>query len=321
MLARGNHKSAQEEPEIVEQLLAKDVAHGFSMVTPRELVPQIPGAMVQPVGLAKQWTMGENGDRKIKCRITQDSSYSKTSKEPPMSINSRIDMEQCPEMVHGWALPRIIHFIVAPRLKWPSNTIFMSKHDCSDACRRMAHSALAVAQTIATCLAHAFVHFRMTFGGSPNPPTWCDFSEISACAKTGTRPNSEVPPSQTHQSQRGWTPQSPMPRAGRWQHLCRQSRLGKSMCLSMTQSMLSPTRSTATCSSPCHAHHQETTRGRSRAHPETSHPLAHQASGQRIASRTADYPGLAPRHTAPPSVTTRRQAHRLEIVTGTNDQD
>ncbi len=150
------------------------------MVITRELVRKIPGAMVQPVGLAKQWTMGENGDRKIKCRITQDSSYSKTSKEPPMSINSRIDMEQCPEMVHGWALPRIIHFIVAPRLKWPSNTIFMSKHDCSDACRRMAHSALAVAQTIATCLAHAFVHFRMTFGGSPNPPTWCDFSEMVA---------------------------------------------------------------------------------------------------------------------------------------------
>ena len=52
MLARGNHKSAQEEPEIAGQLLAKDVAHGFSMVIPRELVPQIPGAMVQPVGLA-----------------------------------------------------------------------------------------------------------------------------------------------------------------------------------------------------------------------------------------------------------------------------
>ena len=180
MLARGNHKSAQEEPDIVEKLLTKDVVHGFSMVIPIELVPLIPNAMVQPVGLAKQWTLDEDGNRMIKYRITQDLSYSETSKESPMSINSRIDMDQYPEMVYGWALPRIIHFIVALRLAAPKRTIFIAKYDYSDAYRRMAHSALAVAQTITTCLAYAFVYFRMTFGGSPNPPTWCNFSEMVA---------------------------------------------------------------------------------------------------------------------------------------------
>jgi hypothetical protein len=113
MLVRGNHKSAQDEPAIVEKLLTKDVVHGFSMVIPIELVPLIPNAMVQPVGLAKQWTLDEDGNRIIKYRITQDLSYSETSKDFPMSINSRIDMDQYPEMVYGWALPRIIHFIVA----------------------------------------------------------------------------------------------------------------------------------------------------------------------------------------------------------------
>jgi hypothetical protein len=94
MLQLGNHKSAQEEPEIAaEQLLSKDVAHGFSMVIPMELVPLIPHAMVQPVGLAKQWTLDEKGNRKIKHRIAQDLSHSETSKEEPLSINSRIDME------------------------------------------------------------------------------------------------------------------------------------------------------------------------------------------------------------------------------------
>ena len=180
MLERGNHKSAQEEPEIVEQLLSKDVVHGFSMVIPIELVPLIPNAMVQPVGLAKQWTLDEEGNRKVKYRITQDLSYSETNQESPLSINSRIDMDQHPEMVCGWALPRIIHFIVALRLAWPLRTVFISKYDCSDAYRRMAHSALAVAQTITTCLVYAFVYFRMTFGGSPNPPTWCNFSEMVA---------------------------------------------------------------------------------------------------------------------------------------------
>ena len=171
MLARVNHKSAKEEPEIVEKLLTKDVVHGFTMVIPIELVPLIPNAMVQPVGLAKQWTLDEDGNRIIKYRITQDLSYSETSKESPMSINSRIDMDRYPEMVYGWALPRIIHFIVALRLATPKRTIFIAKNDYSDAYRRMAHSALAVAQTITTCLAFAFVYFRMTFGGGPNPPT------------------------------------------------------------------------------------------------------------------------------------------------------
>jgi hypothetical protein len=181
MLVRGNHKSAKDEPEIVEKLLTKDVVHGFSMVIPIELVPLIPNAMVQPVGLAKQWTLDDQAKRVIKYRITQDLTYSETSsKEAPMSINSRIDMDQYPEMVYGWALPRIIHFIVALRLAWPLRTIFISKYDYSDAYRRMAHSALAVAQTITTCLAYAFVYFRMTFGGSPNPPTWCNFSEMVA---------------------------------------------------------------------------------------------------------------------------------------------
>jgi hypothetical protein len=177
MLARGNHKSAQDEPEIVGKLLSKDVVHGFSMVIPIELVPLIPNAMVQPVGLAKQWTLDEEGNRVVKYRITQDLSYSEAK---DVSINSRIDMEQYPEMVYGWALPRIIHFIVALRLAWPLRTIFIAKYDYSDAYRRMAHSALAVAQTITTCLAYAYVYFRMTFGGSSNPPTWCNFSEMVA---------------------------------------------------------------------------------------------------------------------------------------------
>jgi hypothetical protein len=115
--------------------------------------------------------------------ITQDLSYaetSKSSKDDPISINNRIDMDQNPEIVCGWALPRIIHFIMALRLAWPLRTIFISKYDYSDAYRRMAHSALAVAQTITTCLACAFVYFRLTFGGSRNPPTWCNFSEMVA---------------------------------------------------------------------------------------------------------------------------------------------
>jgi hypothetical protein len=57
MLSRGNHKSAQANPGQVGRLLTKDVVHGFSLIVPIEPVPLIPGAMVQPTGLAEQWVL------------------------------------------------------------------------------------------------------------------------------------------------------------------------------------------------------------------------------------------------------------------------
>ena len=73
------------------------------MVIPIGVVPLISNAMVQPVGrkLAKLWTLDEKGNRNIKYRITQDPSYWETNKDVPLSINSRIDMDQYPEMVYG----------------------------------------------------------------------------------------------------------------------------------------------------------------------------------------------------------------------------
>jgi hypothetical protein len=177
-IERGNHKSAQANPEQVGKLLSKDVAHGFAMVVPTEMVPLIPDAMVQPTGLAEQWVLDDEGKRKVKYRITQDLTYAESTKDEPISVNSRINMKAYPEMIYGWCLPRIIHFIVALRLFWPGKSIFIAKYDYSDAYRRIAHSAKAVAQTITTLGALAFVYWRLTFGGSPNPPTWCCFSEI-----------------------------------------------------------------------------------------------------------------------------------------------
>jgi hypothetical protein len=179
-LTRGNHKSAADEPEQVAKLLKKDVDHGFSMVIPREQVPLVKGSMVQPLGLAKQWTLDKKGNRIPKYRLTQDLSYTdcKLDAGRKLSVNSRIAMEEYPEMIYGWCLPRILHFIVSLRWFYPNRAILIAKYDYSDAYRRIAHSASAVAQTISTLGPLAYVYLRLTFGGSPNPPTWCNFSEI-----------------------------------------------------------------------------------------------------------------------------------------------
>jgi hypothetical protein len=75
-------------------------------------------------------------------------------------------------------MPRILHVVASLRELYPEQAIFICKYDYSDAYRRVAHSPAATAQTIATLDGIAYVSLRLTFGGSPNPPTWCAISEI-----------------------------------------------------------------------------------------------------------------------------------------------
>ena len=74
-------------------------------------------------------------------------------------------------MIYGWCLLRVIHFIVAFHLAYPLLRIFIMEYDCSDAYRRVAHSPLAVAQSIIIFAGVlAYIALRLTFGGYPNPP-------------------------------------------------------------------------------------------------------------------------------------------------------
>jgi hypothetical protein len=133
--------------------------------------------MVQPCGLASQFSLKADGSRKLKHRLTHDLSY-QVDPVGKVSVNSRVDMDQYPEMVFGWCLPRIIHFIVALRIAFPTKRILIAKYDFSDAYRRIAHSASAAVQSIIVWAGIAFLALRLSFGGSPNPPTWCSFSEM-----------------------------------------------------------------------------------------------------------------------------------------------
>jgi hypothetical protein len=177
-VARGNHKSADASAEKVLKLLKKDVHHGFSLPVNPDLVFKLKGALVQPCGIVQQFALTASGERELKERLTQDLSYSLT--EDSISVNDRVDMSQYAEMVYGWCLLRIIHFIVALRLDFPDKKIFLAKYDFSDAYRRVAHSASAAVQSIIVFAGIAFIALRLTFGGSPNPPTWCAFSEMVA---------------------------------------------------------------------------------------------------------------------------------------------
>jgi hypothetical protein len=176
MIERGNHKSVQEDSGEVSKLLEKDVLHGFSLPVSPDIVPLIKHAMVQPAGVVKQFSLREDGSRDLKRRLTQDLSFELTANKA--SVNNRIDMGAYTEMIYGWCLSRIIHFIVALRLAHPTLIIFIVKYDYSDAYRRVAHSPSAAAMSIIIFARIAYISLRLTFGGSPNPPTWCSFSEM-----------------------------------------------------------------------------------------------------------------------------------------------
>jgi hypothetical protein len=102
----GNHKSADKESETAMELLSKDVARGFSIPVSPGIIDTTKGAMVQPFGLATQFGLAAEGSRKVKHRLTQDLFFSLT--EPEMSVNSRTDMDQHPEMFFGWCAFRVM---------------------------------------------------------------------------------------------------------------------------------------------------------------------------------------------------------------------
>jgi hypothetical protein len=89
MVERGNHKSAEEESEKASKLLAKDVAHGFSIPISPEIVDEIKGAMVQPLGLATQYTASPKTDHErsntASPKTSPSPSRKKTCQSTPVS--------------------------------------------------------------------------------------------------------------------------------------------------------------------------------------------------------------------------------------------
>jgi hypothetical protein len=78
-------------------------------------------------------------------------------------------MDAYPETMYGWCMSRIIHSIVALRLRYPQRKIVIAKYDYADAYQRIAHSAEAAVQSIILFSRIAYMALRLTFGGLPSP--------------------------------------------------------------------------------------------------------------------------------------------------------
>jgi hypothetical protein len=69
-------------------------------------------------------------------------------------------MDAYPEMIYGWCLSRIIHFIFALRLRHPDRKNVMAKYDYSDAYKPIAPSAKAAIQSIIIFAGIAHISLR-----------------------------------------------------------------------------------------------------------------------------------------------------------------
>ena len=139
----GNYLVAAQQQEKLKEKVNIDVKCDFAVPVGKKVVLKIKEAMVQPCNLADQFTLTNTGEKVNKKRLTHDLSFWIT--EMNALINKRCDMDKYPGMVYGFCLHQIIHYICALRLRFPTKRILISKYNFSNAYRRIAHSARAVA--------------------------------------------------------------------------------------------------------------------------------------------------------------------------------
>ena len=175
-LTFGNHKGASSQPELLRQLIEKDVIHGFGLVIPLATVNCIPGALLAPMNIMKQNTIDESGQIIPKDRLTHDQSYKWSS---GTSVNSRVQFNILLPCRFGACIRRIANYAVAARRRYPNRRILATKTDYKSAYRRCHLNWETAVQTITQLPDDdiAIISLRLTFGGAPGPFEWGVISE------------------------------------------------------------------------------------------------------------------------------------------------
>jgi hypothetical protein len=57
----GNHKRAKSNPDVLANLVAKDVKHGYAMALPLSKALTIPSILLAPMNIMHQNTINESG--------------------------------------------------------------------------------------------------------------------------------------------------------------------------------------------------------------------------------------------------------------------
>jgi len=175
-LTFGNHKGATQQPDLLHQLVCKDVTYGYALPLPLDAIRNIPGVLMAPMNIQRQNTIDESGQIVEKDRLTHDQSF---VWEAGASVNRRVDKSKLLPCRYGACMRRLINWTVAARLKFPNSPIVCSKIDYKSAYRRCHLNATTAVQTCTQLPDRnlALMALRLTFGGSPGPYEWSVISE------------------------------------------------------------------------------------------------------------------------------------------------
>ncbi len=177
---RGNHKSASKHDSFLSDAMKKEVEKGWALIVPDSDALKIPLIEIAPLGVAEHLGISESGTYVPKLRLTHDLSFPGAISAE--SINSRIDRERMEPIMFGHCLSRILHQIVALRMKYPDRKIFIRKEDLKSAYRRMHLEAKsAVWSAVRVQIEdewYVLISLRLPFGGSSCPPDFCLMSDV-----------------------------------------------------------------------------------------------------------------------------------------------
>lgn len=122
----GNHKGADENPDLFEKMMKDDVTNGYSLVIPREHVTKLKGAQISPMNITDQSGINERGEIISKKRLTHNQSMEYSS---GTSLNSRTKKDELQDVMYGTCLLRVIHQIIEYRRRHPYKRILIQKID------------------------------------------------------------------------------------------------------------------------------------------------------------------------------------------------
>lgn len=177
-LKRGNHQSSliPENAAALDKAFTKEVQNRWALPLLPSSLKSIPNASVTPLGVAVQWTIDENRNRKLKRRTTHDCTFPGPS---GLSCNLRILQDELEPCTYGHALLRFLHGIHFMRYRYPNRKIFMTKTDMDAAYRRIHTNMQAAALCFTVLNDIAYLLTRLPFGSSPAPPKFSIISDTA----------------------------------------------------------------------------------------------------------------------------------------------
>ena len=175
----GNHKGAKQNPELLLELVSKDVKHGYAVTFPLSKAVSIQGISLAPMNIMHQNSIDETGRIVEKDRLTHDQSFKFGS---DTSVNSQARTDDMLTCMYGACLRQLTNWACAARAKYPATPIFASKVDFKSAYRRCHLNPSTALQSCTQVHINEddkllIMFLWLTFGGKLCPSEWSALAE------------------------------------------------------------------------------------------------------------------------------------------------